>query len=114
MRAVAAVVLVLILGVSGAAYAYAGPVVARVFTPAQALLGGVLAPAGVPEPASLSLFGAGLFGSAFILRRRRRMKACSRTLAASVRTLPFRSIQTSSRNPIELTTSVSPSRRAVE
>ena len=75
MRAGAAVALVLVLGVSGAAYAYAGPFVAGVFTPAQAVLGGVQLPASVPEPALLSLFGMGLFGTAFILRRRRRMKA---------------------------------------
>lgn len=61
--------------VGGAAYAYAGPIVATVFTPAQAMLGGVLPPSGVSEPALLSLFGTGLFGSAYLLRRRRRMKA---------------------------------------
>ena len=74
MRAVA-VALGFVTVVGGAAYAYAGPIVAGVFTPAQAMLGGVLPPAEVPEPALLSLFGSALFGSAFILRRRRRLKA---------------------------------------
>ena len=74
MRTVA-VAFGLVLVVGGVAYAYAAPIVSGVFTPAQAMLGGVLAPAALPEPASLSLFGTGLFGSAFILRRRRRMKA---------------------------------------
>jgi len=74
MRAVAAAALV-VLGVGGAAYANVDPVVTAVLSPTQAVLGGVLAPGSLPEPASLSLFGTGLFGSAFILRRRRRMKA---------------------------------------
>lgn len=74
MRTVA-VALGFVVVVGGAAYAYAGPLVATVFTPAQAMLGGVLSPAVVAEPALLSLFGTGLSGSAYILRRRRRMKA---------------------------------------
>jgi hypothetical protein len=76
MRAVAAAALVvLVLGVGGAAYANADPIVTAVLSPTQALLGGVLASRTLPEPASLSLFGTGLFGSAFLLRRRRRTKA---------------------------------------
>ena len=75
MRAVAAAALVLlVLGIGGAVYASAAPIVTAVLSPTQALLGGVLAARTLPEPASLALFGTGLSGSAFILRRRRRMR----------------------------------------
>ena len=72
--AAAAALVLLVLGVGGAAYASAAPIVSSVLSPTQALLGGVLAARTLPEPASLALFGTGLSGSAFILRRRRRMK----------------------------------------
>ena len=71
----AAALVIFVLGVGGAAYANADPIVTAVLSPTQGLLGGVLASRSLPEPASLSLFGTGLFGSAFILRRWRRMKA---------------------------------------
>ena len=74
-RAFAIVALALVFGLGGAAYANSGPFVAGVFIPAEAALGGVLAPRSMPEPVSLALFGAALSGSAAFLRRRRSNKS---------------------------------------